>query len=515
VETPTQTLHRLTSSTWGWYEPSREDDDLVWSVPVDDPRVLRDLVPNDLDRLPWFFKRYAESLPRVALPRELPATTPPAVAALAGTAEVAPIELDLPHLSRLLHLCAGVVRTTERPFTTWPFRAAGSAGARFPLEMYVVLPHSSTLPAGVHWYDPPDHALVRIGPPPRGDASALVVTGVPWRTGWRYRERGYRHVYWDAGTMLSQLLAAADSAGIDARLHTRFPDAVVGALVGADRVHEWPVAVVALGDGAPALEASSPAATGEVDAAPLEFPLVTAAQRAGELDTLGTPWDRGAPVEVPDGGTEPVETVVLARGSQKLMDRSRSLPERVLRTSMAVALRGVKVPHFVAVHDVDGVAPGIYRWPDLSSPVRAGAMRDELYLVSMEQGLARDAAFVVIGAADVGALDDRQYREAQLAAGLVEGRLHLLAYALGASACGMTFIDGEVPPLLGEPLDGLLLTCVGVPEYRSTRGGPPGAPTAIRGVAPRVSDRRVERQPPSSRWKPGVRRPGSSRSLEP
>jgi hypothetical protein len=142
-------------------------------------------------------------------------------------------------------------------------------------------------------------------------------------------------------------------------------------------------------------------------------------------------------------------------------------------------------------------------------------MRDELYLVSMEQGLARDAAFVVIGAADVGALDDRQYREAQLAAGLVEGRLHLLAYALGASACGMTFIDGEVPPLLGESLDGLLLTCVGVPEYRSTRGGPPGAPTAIRGVAPRVSDRRVERQPPSSRWKPGVRRPGSSRSLEP
>jgi nitroreductase len=76
----------------------------------------------------------------------------------------------------------------------------------------------------------------------------------------------------------------------------------------------------------------------------------------------------------------------------------------------------------------------------------------------MEQGLARDAAFVVIGAADVGALDDRQYREAQLAAGLVEGRLHLLAHALGASACGMTFIDGEVPALLGEPLDGLLLT---------------------------------------------------------
>ncbi len=515
METPTQTLHRLTSSTWGWYEPSREDDDLVWSVPVEDPRVLRDLVPNDLDRLPWFFKRYADSLARVALPRDLPATTAPAVAVLAGTAEVAPIELDLPHVSRLLHLCAGVVRTTERSFTTWPFRAAGSAGARFPLEVYVAVPDGSTLPAGVHWYDPPGHALVRVGPPPRGDAPSLVVTGVPWRTGWRYRERGYRHVYWDAGTMLSQLLAAADSAGLVTGLHTRFPDATVAQLVGADGVHEWPLAVVALGDGAPALEATGPATSGEVDAAPREFPLVTAAQRAGELDALGLPWDRGAPVEVPDVGTEPVETVVLARGSQRLMDRARGLRERVLRTSMAAAMRGVDIPHFVVVHDVDGVAPGIYRWPDLSSPVRAGAMRDGLYLVSLEQGLARDAAFVVIGAADVGGLDDRQYREAQLAAGLVEGRLHLLAYALGASACGMTFIDGEVPPLLGEPLDGLLLTCVGVPEYRSTPGGPPGAPSAIRGVVPRVSDRPVESQPPSSRWEPGVRRLGSSTSLEP
>jgi hypothetical protein len=171
---------------------------------------------------------------------------------------------------------------------------------------------------------------------------------------------------------------------------------------------------------------------------------------------------------------------VLERGSQRSMDPDRGLPESLLRTSMLAAMRGVELPHFVAVHDVDGLSSGIYRWPDLSSPVRAGAMRDELYVASMDQELARDAAFVVIAATDVGALDDREYREAQLAAGLVEGRLHLVAYGLGASASGMTFIDSEVPPLLGERLDGLLFTCVGVPGYASATGGPPGAPTAIR-----------------------------------
>jgi hypothetical protein len=118
-------------------------------------------------------------------------------------------------------------------------------------------------------------------------------------------------------------------------LHTRFPDEAVGAVVGADRTHEWPVAVVALGDGVPALAARGDAVVGEVDAAPMEFPLVTDAQRAGDLGVLGQAWDRGAPVDVPVDGRDPIETVVLARGSQKLMDPNRGLPERTMRTSNA------------------------------------------------------------------------------------------------------------------------------------------------------------------------------------
>ena len=475
METATQTLHRLTS-----YEPGRE-----WDEPVDDPRVVQDLEVNDLARLPWFYKRYERSLPRVALPRDLPPTAASAVAVLAGAADVPHTELDLAHLSRLLHLSAGVVRATVRPYATWLFRAAGSAGGRFPLELYVAVPDGMSVPAGVHWYDPLDHALVQVGPPPRGAAPAVVVTGVPWRTGWRYRERGFRHVYWDAGTMLAQLLAVADSAGLTPRLHSRFPDAAVAGLVGADGVDEWPVAVVALGHGAPALDATGSSAAGDVDEAPVEFPLVTAAQRAGERDTIGPPWDRGTPVDVPVQGGDPIEVVVLARGSQRRMDPTRGLPGSLLRTCLGAALRGVALPHFVAVHDVEGLAPGIYRWPDLLTPVRPGALRGELYRVCLEQGLARDASFVVIGATDVGALDDREYREAQFAAGLVEGRLHLLAYSLGASASGMTFIDTEVPAMLGEPLDALLFTCVGVPEYASAAGGSPGTPTAVRMVEPR------------------------------
>ena len=52
----------------------------------------------------------------------------------------------------------------------------------------------------------------------------------------------------------------------------------------------------------------------------------------------------------------------------------------------------------------------------------------------------------------------------------------------------MTFYDSEVPKLLGEPLDGVLVTCVGVPEYTPAPGGLPGKPTAFRQVSPRVDD---------------------------
>jgi uncharacterized protein YdhG (YjbR/CyaY superfamily) len=125
------------------------------------------------------------------------------------------------------------------------------------------------------------------------------------------------------------------------------------------------------------------------------------------------------------------------------------------------------------VHRIERLVPGLYRWPSLAAPLRTGDLREEVYRVCLDQDLGRDAAFVLISAADAGALDDRGYREAQPEAGLVSGRLHLAAFALSIGASGMTFLDSEIPGLLREPLAALLFTCVGVPAYRHRPGGPP------------------------------------------
>src|SRR5690349_21180790 len=146
-------LHRLTS-----YSPDRD-----WDVPADDPRLRHDLAPEDPATIPPQVKTYPGGLPR-----DLPDPGVPASAVLAGTAD-APVPLDAAQLGRVLFLGAGIARVLvrsggERMF----FRTAGSAGGRFPLEVYASTRGVPGVPDGVHWYDPVGHALVQIGPAAAG-----------------------------------------------------------------------------------------------------------------------------------------------------------------------------------------------------------------------------------------------------------------------------------------------------------------------------------------------------------
>jgi hypothetical protein len=457
--------HRLSS-----YGPERE-----WPAkPAGHPLLLQDFVGNDIATWPPQVKSYPDGLPVVELPREWATPEAPATAVLAGLATpVGP--LTPASLARMLFLSAGVVRTGARSHgRTALFRAAGSAGGRFPMELYVSARGVDGLADGVYWYDPVGHALRQVGPPAGGEATTLVVTGIPWRTGWRYSERGFRHIYWDSGTMLAQTLALWPG-----RLFTTFRDAQVTWLVGADGVQEFPVALVALEAGAPAIEPGGEAVAGTIDERPVEFPLVTLAQRAGDGDVLGAPWPDAPALAASAPDSRDLDAVILQRGSTRLMDAGATVPRAGFEFALAAGLRGIDVPHYIAVHGVEDTEPGLYRWPDLDTPLRRGNLRHELLVACWDQDLGRDAAYVVVSAIDLGELDDRGYRAAQLASGIVEGRLHLAAYALGIGASGMTFLDTEIEPLLGEPLAGLLFTCVGVPTYRNTAGGRPGTPVSV------------------------------------
>lgn len=457
-----------------------------YRAPTENPLVLRNFETNVLDTFPAPSKSYPPGLPTVALPTSWRAGSGSATTALAGRSVSPPRALDLAQLARLCHLTAGVVRTAERSDGRYyHFRPSGSAGGQFPYELYVAGLGVDGLDAGMYWYDPRHHSLVRVGPPPQGEAATLVVTGVPWRTGWRYAERAFRHLYWDAGAMLANTIALADDAGLRPRLRTVFPDDAVSRLVGADGVQEFPLAILTLGDGEPAIQPGGKAAAGAVDRrAPPEFRLITQAQHAGDGERLGIPHSPGAPLDGEPPGSAALDEVILRRISTRRMDPLRSVDGGLMEWALSASLRGCRTPHFLAIHSVEDVEPGLYRWPVLDTPVRRGDLRDDLFHLCMDQDLGRDAAFVVIAAVDLDELDDRGYRDAQFEAGLVSGRLQLAATALGFGATGMTFIDSQLPRLLGEPLAGLLITCCGAPTYRHRPGGPPRAPVKMRPLGP-------------------------------
>ncbi len=410
-------------------------------------------------------------------------------------------------MGRLLFLSAGVVRVLESStFGEMWFRAAGSAGNLAPLELYVVTGDLPGLVAGVYHYQPREHGLVRLVALPADTRPALVVTGIPWRTAWKYGERGYRHLWWDAGTMLAQTLALADEAELPARLELGFADDDVARLVGAVAPHELPLAVVALGLGEGTALPEPPeggVVGGHLGDALFEFPLITDTHRAGTLRSAADVEQWRSSAARFEGGEATLETsfglgdlekVIRRRGSTRRFDPSLHAPPALLSDALAWATRAVPgdfvrpertlLEHHLAVHGVQGMRPGTYRLaPEGLHLQRTGEFRSVTAHLCLDQPLGGSGAYTAFHCADLDrvtpALGDRGYRAAQLEAGIVEGRLHLAAFSLGFGASGITFYDDADRRFFGTAASPMLVTCVGAPSYRSRPGGTPGEPVRL------------------------------------
>jgi SagB-type dehydrogenase family enzyme len=456
--------------------------------PTDRSRLV-DFRPLDPSNRPAPFKRYV-GLDPTPLPADLGAST----------------------LARLLFFTAGVTRTSSSPAfeeRTY-FRTAMSAGNLHPVEVYAVCADVDGVADGVHHFDPLEFALttLREGRFATGAPITFVFTGIPWRTAWKYGERGFRHLYWDAGTMLANLLAVAAEVGLDARVWTGFVDDDVARLVGVDGVTELPLALVSIGDGeVPAVRGELAPIDAEVEPIsprPITFPLIVEAQQAGALDDAGAvdAWRShaidGNPARAhvdppPEATSTSIEEVILRRGSTRLM-RPDTAPAALLGWGMAEACRPVPadfvapgttlLEHNLSVHGVEGVEPGAYRWRDGDLElVRPGQFRPLTQQLCLDQPLGGDSAYTAFQCAPLDtvldALGARGYRVAQLEAGIASGRLSLAAFALGCGATGLTFFDEPVRRFFATSASCMLVTSVGIPDYRNAPGGRPGAATEL------------------------------------
>jgi SagB-type dehydrogenase family enzyme len=166
--------------------------------------------------------------------------------------------MTLEELSQLLYYTGGI--TGEH----WghKLRAAPSAGALYPIEIYVVVHRVEDLQPGLYHYAVKDHALellrsrdlrgeiVRCGLMQGflGQANVvLVFTAILQRLRWKYRERAYRYALLEAGHLGQNVYLVATSMGVGACAVGAFEDDDLNAILGVDGKEEAAIYMLAVG----------------------------------------------------------------------------------------------------------------------------------------------------------------------------------------------------------------------------------------------------------------------------
>ncbi len=486
-------------------------------------------VQADLHFLDWKiqplpFKLYEElepiSLPRPPLSGSRPALESIASPGLPSNAEMVP---DTDAIARLLQYSAGITRKRVYPGgQEMYFRAAACTGALYHIDVYLVCADSPNLEAGVYHFGPHDFSLRRLragdhravlakataGESAVGAAPAvLVCTSTFWRNSWKYQARAYRHAFWDAGTLLANLLAvAADVAPVQVVMG--FVDREVNELLGLDTHREVALALVALGHQPTPLPPSPPVTPLCLQTAPLssrqvDYPAIRAAHAASSLESAAEvrSW-RSAPSReefpTPSGRIfalrtlaepppEPVERVILRRGSSRqfarspvsfeqlstmLQSASGTIPADFLESDSPGPPKSL-VDLYLIANAVDGLPGGTYvyhRDRRELELLREGNFRRQAGSLDLGQELAADASVNFYFLADLTLIlqrfGDRGYRAAQMEAAIRGGKLYLGAYALRLGATGLTFFDDEVTRFFSPHAAGksvLFLVAAGVP----------------------------------------------------
>lgn len=421
-------------------------------------------------------------------------------------------------LARILSLSYRLTAQSQHANGTFFYRSVASAGALYPTELYVLITRSADIHAGLYHYAIGSSRLTRLR---HGDLSphltALVphwqnhlpaavffISGIFFRSAWKYRQRAYRYVLLDAGHLLANLILAPKALGFPVWATCDFNDERVNDLMGTDDCREVCLACEAvsdvdkqsavhstdnlqpLPDGIRSLSRVSDRETSfaEIEtihsAGCVSGPDQEAAQSAMN-DMLGIAPAKWQEFKKSKFCSDELglSTAILKRRSRRnyvrrplSLENFTRLLDLVWLTLKHDPLAGRPVDTTLSVGflagGIDGLDAGFYLVDAVQrhyGPVKGGALVEKMAAVCLDQQWLAQAAVHFLFMANLKCLDrwfgPRGYRYALLSAGRLGQIVYLGATALGLGACGIgALYDDEARTLLDLNSESALLYLV-------------------------------------------------------
>lgn len=245
-------------------------------------------------------------------------------------------------LSKILLLAGGLTGRQRQAGQDFYYRSAPSAGALYPNEIYIAWWAGGGLESGIYHvgihnrrlsllrpgdFRSPAGAAVGDGSPDL--AAVFLITGIFFRSAWKYRKRAYRYVLLDAGHLAENLRLALNAAEIASSMTYDMDDAALDHLLDLDAGREGVLCGVRVyGCAAEAVEEKTATidalpesirAAGRVSAAEIVYPDIAGMHAASRMIRGG-----GSGQVVAFESTAPTRT----ENHEGILDKLGVVPER-------------------------------------------------------------------------------------------------------------------------------------------------------------------------------------------
>ncbi len=395
--------------------------------------VRRNAHGLDWSTQPSVYKRYPAELPRVSLLEETP-------------------------VKRLLYRVAGISAKKSYPGVEYYLRTNPSAGALYPNEVYFQARGVEGFADGIYHLEVAGSSAVLLRPIEghegleaaledrrKRQGLLLFVSGLYWRSSWKYRDRAFRYVLLDAGHLLGSAEAAALLWEKKYRIRYRIDREGLNSFFGFGR-EEWMLSAfeMAVAEGE---EVHLPEGSLEqVDPTGSFEPNERIEQAYEESRLLRECKEGWKNPEIPFEAEAWAEAILRRRSIRQFGRRPISAEE----FSKILGWTGAPVPSdcdeavelYCVLNRVEGMEPGL--WKD-GFYLKRGDCSDEAGYLCLEQALGRESAVTIFMVSE-----GANYAPLYQKAGLIGHRLYLAATVQGIGASGIgAYYDDEVLEFLG------------------------------------------------------------------